>query len=85
MALDLKDPETDRLAREVANLTGESLTQVVRVSLEQRLRRERLIRGQSPDLIKDMEEITRRVRAMPILNPRGDDEIIGYDEGGLPF
>ena len=34
MALSLKDPETDRLAREVATLTGESLTEAVRTALE---------------------------------------------------
>jgi antitoxin VapB len=46
MALSLKDPETDRLAREVARLTGESLTQAVRTALSERLDRERLRRAQ---------------------------------------
>jgi len=32
MALSLKDLETDRLAREVSKLTGESLTQAVRTA-----------------------------------------------------
>ena len=45
MALSLKDPETDRLACEVAKLTGESLTEAVRKSLAERLERERLRRG----------------------------------------
>ncbi len=45
MALSLKDPETDRLAREVASLTGESLTQAVRTALAERLERERRKRG----------------------------------------
>lgn len=45
MALSLKDPETDRLAREVARLTGESLTEAVRDALAERLERERLHRG----------------------------------------
>src|SRR5689334_1304175 len=41
MAITLKDKETDRLAREVAALTGESLTDAVRNALAQRLERER--------------------------------------------
>jgi len=45
MALSLKDPETDRLAREMARLTGESLTEAVRRALAERLERERLHRG----------------------------------------
>ena len=41
MALSLKDAETDKLAREVAKLTGESLTEAVRKALAERLERER--------------------------------------------
>jgi antitoxin VapB len=36
MALSLKDAETDRLARKVAKLTGESLTEAVRTALAER-------------------------------------------------
>ena len=39
MALSLKDPETDRLARKLSSLTGESITQVITVSLRERLDR----------------------------------------------
>lgn len=46
MALSLKDAETDSLARELVSLTGETLTEAVRTSLRQRLRHERLKRGQ---------------------------------------
>ena len=41
MALCIKDPEADRLARELARQTGESLTQAVVVALRERLQRER--------------------------------------------
>ncbi|MGH6896063.1 MAG: type II toxin-antitoxin system VapB family antitoxin [Geminicoccaceae bacterium] len=41
MALSLEDAETDRLAPEVAKLTGESLTEAVRTALAERLERER--------------------------------------------
>ncbi len=84
MALSLKDPETDRLARQVASLTGETLTQAVRTSLAERLRHERLKRGEGPDLARTLEEIARRCAARPDLDDRSADEILGYDENGLP-
>lgn len=84
MALSLKDPETDRLARKVASLTGESITQAVRTSLEERLLHERLKRGEGPELVRALTEIADRCAALPELDDRTSDEIIGYDENGLP-
>lgn len=39
MALSIKDPETDRLARALAEATGESITEAIRRALEERLTR----------------------------------------------
>jgi antitoxin VapB len=83
MALSLKDAETDRLAREVASLTGESLTIAVRQSLAERLQRERLRRGKPAHLSDRLLEIGAHCAALPDLDPRSPDEIIGYDETGL--
>jgi antitoxin VapB len=85
MALSLKDPETDRLAREVARLTGESLTEAVRTSLSERLQRERLRRGRpTGNLAQRLLEIGRHCAALPDLDTRSPDEMLGYDENGLP-
>jgi antitoxin VapB len=84
MALSLKDPETDSLARQVAALTGETLTEAVRTALAERLRRERLKRGRPADLSDELEAIARRCDALPVLDYRTADEILGYDESGLP-
>ena len=84
MALSLKDKETDSLARQVASLPGETLTEAIRVSLAERLRRERLKRGRPANLADELEAIARRCDALPVLDPRSADEIIGYDENGLP-
>ena len=84
MALSLKDPETDRLARQVANLTGETLTEAVRTSLRERLRQEKLKRGEGPDLATALAEIATRCAALPELDDRPADDILGYDEHGLP-
>lgn len=84
MALSLKDPETDRLAREVAKLTGESLTEAVRKALAERLERERLRRGrQGGGLAKKLNALAKECAALPDFDTRSPDEIIGYDENGL--
>ena len=83
MAISLKDPETDRLARAVAALTGETLTAAVRNALAERLERERLKRGKPQDLAAQLLEIGRHCASLPVYDPRSPDEIIGYDENGM--
>lgn len=83
MPLYLKDREADALAREVAALTGETLTQTVRNALRERLDRERLKRS-LPVTIDDLQDMFADFDALPVLDDRTADEIIGYDENGLP-
>ncbi|HQT74489.1 MAG TPA: type II toxin-antitoxin system VapB family antitoxin [Acidiphilium sp.] len=83
MALSLKDKETDRLAREVAALTGETLTDAIRKALAERLERERLRRGGTLRLADRLMAIGRHCSALPDLDPRSPDEIVGYDETGM--
>ena len=84
MALSLKDAETDRLAREVAKLTGESLTEAVRKALAERLERERRKRGRDKGLAERLDELAKESAALPDYDTRSPDEIIGYDEYGVP-
>jgi antitoxin VapB len=84
MALSLKDKETDSLARQVAALTGESLTEAVRGALRLRLRDEQLKRGKPGWDDRAIDEIIERFADLPLLDSRTDDEILGYDEHGLP-
>jgi antitoxin VapB len=83
MALSLKDKETERLARAVAALTGETLTEAIRKALAERLERERLRRGETTRLADRLMEIGRRCAALPDLDPRAPDETVGYDETGM--
>ena len=85
MALSIRDPETDRLARELAALTGESMTEAIRTALAERLARTR--DGREKDvrsLIADVRVIQERVARLPVLDDRPEDEILGYDRDGLP-
>jgi len=84
MALSLKDSETDSLARQVASLTGETLTEAVRGALRLRLRAEQLKRGKAPWDDAVIDAIIARFKALPLLDDRTEDEILGYDENGAP-
>jgi antitoxin VapB len=83
VALSLKDSETDRLAREVAKLTGESLTEAVRTALAERLERERRRRGQTKSLAERLDEIALHCAALPSYDARTPEEIVGYDDQGM--
>ena len=79
MVLSIKSARADQLARELAELTGESITEVVVASLEARLELERR-RRREPGL----GDIVGRFQLLPVLDERHPDEILGYDEHGLP-
>lgn len=83
MPLNIKDPETDRLARELSSVTGESLTTAVAVALRERLAR---VRGRAVgrDLAAELDAIALRCAALPVLDARPVAEILGYDEHGAP-
>ncbi len=81
--LNIKDAEVYKLARQVADLTGETLTDAVRHALRERLAREQRMRP-DPLFIEKLLEISNRCAALPVIDSRSDDELIGYDEFGVP-
>lgn len=83
MALSIKDPEADRLARELAARTGETLTEAIVVALRERLARE-TGRTRAVLLSEELAAIRRRCAGLPVLDNRSEDEILGYDQDGLP-
>lgn len=82
MALNIKHPEADQLARELAARTGESITEAVLNALRERLRRERG-RVRQPSLVEELTAIGKRCAALPVLDSRTPNEIL-YDEHGVP-
>lgn len=83
MALNIRNAEAERLAGEVSRLTGESKTEAVTRSLHDRLERLRRERS-SRRLADELDEIARHCAQLPVLDARTEDEILGYDEHGLP-
>ena len=84
MPLSIKDAEADKLARELTQSTGESITQAVITALRERLVREQRKDEAIDSLVDEVMDIGRHCAALPLLDARSPDEIIGYDEHGLP-
>jgi antitoxin VapB len=83
MALNIRNAETEELAETVARLRGETKTEAVTRALRdrlERLRRERPRRG----LADELDEIAIHCARLPVIDPRTPDQILGYDEHGLP-
>lgn len=83
MALNIKDAETDRLARELARLTGETITVAARTAIEERLARVVAAAGRRSGPT-GLDAVIARGRARADLTHRTADEIVGYDADGLP-
>ncbi|HAM13810.1 MAG: PSK operon transcription factor [Microbacterium sp.] len=83
MALNIKDPEADRLARALAAATGESITVAARAAFAERLARVQA-RDTAPEVLAELESIIARARERETLDDRATDEILGYDGAGLP-
>ncbi len=83
MALSIKNDEADRLARELSELTGESLTEAIVQALRERLERQR---AQRPDgaLADRLMAIGRLAARRRRLDDRSAEDIVGYDRDGLP-
>lgn len=83
MAISIRNPVAERLAREVAAKTGESMTEAVIHALAERL--DRLQGRCTPrDTVREIMSIARRCAALPDLDTRSADEILGYDDTGTP-
>jgi antitoxin VapB len=83
MALSIKSDEADRLARELSAETGETLTEAVETALRDRLDRERAKRA-TTSMRTRLARLAADVAALPVADDRTPEEIIGYDDVGLP-
>jgi antitoxin VapB len=83
MPISIKNSETELLARKLAELTGETLTEAIRRAVAEKYERLRQARGRR-SLGSDLTEIAMRCARRPIISDLSADEILGYDESGVP-
>lgn len=86
MAFSIKNDEADGLLRELTALTNESLTDAVIRSLRERLGREKRRRHAEAAVpgVDRLQAAIDHMLSLPVLDDRHPDEILGYDEFGLP-
>jgi antitoxin VapB len=82
MRINIKNPEADALARQLAERTGETVTEAVLNALRERLARTEQARSRA--LREALASIRRRCARLPVLDARPADELLGYDALGLP-
>ena len=90
MGLSIKYAEVERMARELASRRGVSMTEAIRQSLEREVEREEIVRSATrrstgpSERFEAMMAIARETAAMPRISDLSDDEILGYDDFGVP-
>jgi antitoxin VapB len=79
MALSIKDEETDRLVRRLARIKKTSFTGAIRLAVGNEI-----ARSGEGDFRKAVNEAQAWFRANRLENPPSEDDILGYDENGIP-
>ncbi|WP_416067409.1 type II toxin-antitoxin system VapB family antitoxin [Rhizobium sp. ZK1] len=84
MSLNIKNPATVALADELARRQGISKTAAIHQALTERLHRLGYSDMAQERLLGDLRAIRERVARLPELHNRSDEDIVGYDENGIP-
>ncbi len=84
MAIYIKNPKAESLAREVANRYGISLTEAVITALESKLQEPYFVVDTNTRLADELLNIGQRCFSLPDLDTHTADKILGYDDIGLP-
>ena len=84
MGLSIKNEEVERLARELAGRRKISITEAIRQSLEREVKRETAVSKSGGSMYREILAIARESAALPTNYDLTEDEILGYDEHGIP-
>ncbi|MGP7796574.1 type II toxin-antitoxin system VapB family antitoxin [Sphingomonas sp. CLY1604] len=83
MGINIKHDAYEQAIRELAANRGLSLTDAIGMAVCNELERDREAERRA-DFLQSVREVQAAFAAMPVRDPRMPDEIIGYDEHGLP-
>ena len=84
MSVTIDRREADELLQAFIATTGEDASDAVTRALRERLARERKKRAQPQSLADELLHIGQECAALPILDDRTPDEILGHNENGAP-
>jgi len=85
MPLNIKNDEAHEYAKKLSALTHKSITEAVTEALRRELdRKERKHKAEADRLVDDLDAIALRCASYPVIDQRSPDEILGYDDRGLP-
>jgi antitoxin VapB len=84
MGLSIKNAEVERLARELAGHRKISITEAIRQSLEREVKREKAVKKSRESMYDAIMAIARESAVLPTNDDLTEDEILGYDEHGVP-
>ena len=85
MGILIKRPETEDKIRELADRTGETITDAVDRAVEERLAKVGTRKRAGRVDWQRLEKLVSKVRSSPPIHEHlTDDEIVGYDEFGVP-
>jgi antitoxin VapB len=82
MAIIIKDEETDELVRALASRTGETITRAVNTAVRERLQRMPLRADEIQSRRRSLARVLGKLDAMPTVDARPADEILGYNKNG---
>ncbi len=82
MTILIKDREADLLIRRLADRTGETITDAVKQAVRERLERVPLAEDEIAARKRKLAKLVAKAKALPTLDDRTADEIIGYNELG---
>ncbi len=82
MALSIRNERAEKLARELAELTGHNLTLTIIEALEEKLEKVKGSRNTS-NTLDNILAISERCSALPDLDLHHPEEILGYDGNGV--
>ena len=82
MAILIKDQETDRMIRMLAERTGESIADAVKQAVRERLKRVPLSEEEIALRKRRLDRLVAEAKKLPTVDDRSADEIVGYNASG---
>lgn len=84
MSLNIKNPATVALIDELARRQGISKTAAIHQALAEQLHRMGHAGASQERMLSELQAIRKRVARLPELESRTDENIVGFDEHGIP-